>query len=214
MKEDDMATKAGFLGTVVLGCLAAMLVGCSGATHHTGEGFSEIMKEAPPWARKGCAAFSGEKKKWICGVGSMSGTNNLSLCRSMGMARGRTEIARELSLRVKAMIKDYQRTVTGGGAMGKAADDEQYAVDVAKQITDVSLPGTRLEDSWVSDKGDCFALVVLDTEGFTGALQAAAGLDTAVKDYVIKNAEKAFAELDAVTPPPTPPAPPAPAPNP
>lgn len=182
--------------------LALSLSGCSGAAkHRTGRTFADTMEDAPDWARKGCAAFSGEKKKWVCGVGSMEGTNNLSLCRSTAMARGRTEIARELNLRVKAMIKDYQRSVTGGGAMHLAADDEQYAADVAKQITDISLPGTRLEDTWFSDYGHCFALMVLDLDGFRDAVAAAAGLDKSVRDYVVRNAEKAFQELDTATAP-------------
>lgn len=185
-----------------LGMVAVAMVGlgCGGAASHTtGRTFADTMKEAPEWPRKGCAAFSGEKKKWICGVGSMEGTNNLSLCRSTAMARGRTEIARELNLRVKAMVKDYQRTVTGGGAMHVTADDEQYASDVAKQITDISLPGTRLEDMWFSEDGHCFALMVLDLNGFKDALAGAMTLDQSVRDYVIRNAEKAFQELDAAT---------------
>jgi len=185
-----------------VGVVAAAVVagGCSGAAKHTtGRTFAGTMEDAPEWARKGCAAFSGEKKKWICGVGSMEGTNNLSLCRTTAMARGRTEIARELNLRMKAMMKDYQRSVTGGGAMHVAADDEQYAADVAKQITDISLPGTRLEDMWFSEDGHCFALMVLDVQGFQDALAGAMTLDQRVRDYVVRNAEKAFQELDAAT---------------
>lgn len=181
---------------------AFAMVGCGGAAKHTtGRTFARTMEDAPEWTTKGCAAFSGEKKKWICGVGSMEGTNNLSLCRSTSMARGRTEIARELNLRVKAMVKDYQRSVTGGGAMHVAADDEQYVADVAKQITDVSLPGTRLEETWFSDDGHCFALMVLDLDGFRDAVAGAAGLDRSIRDHVVRNAEKAFQELDAATAP-------------
>ncbi len=146
-----------------------------------GKTFAETMEETPAWVQKECGAFSGEKKKWIGGVGGMEGANNLSLCRTTAMARGRTEFARKLNLRVKALIKDYQRSVTGGGAMHLAADDEQYAADVAKQVTDISLPGTRVEDMWFSEDGHCFALMVLDVEGFREAVAAAAGLDRTVR---------------------------------
>lgn len=189
----------------VLGILAGIALAataCGGAAKQTtGRTFAATMEDAPDWTRKGCAAFSGEKRKWVCGVGSMEGTNNLSLCRTTAMARGRTEIARELNLRVKAMVKDYQRSVTGGGAMHVAADDEQYAADVAKQITDISLSGTHLEDTWFSEDGHCFALMVLDVDGFRDAVAGAAGLDKSVRDYVVRNAEKAFQELDAATAP-------------
>jgi len=35
---------------------------------------------------------------------------------------------------------------------------------VSKQITDTTLSGTRLEDTWISNAGHFWALVVLDTE--------------------------------------------------
>ena len=42
----------------------------------------------------GCSAFSGEKKKWICGVGVSGGTNNLAMCRDMATARAASKLPR------------------------------------------------------------------------------------------------------------------------
>jgi hypothetical protein len=172
------------------------LYGCSGTQTKTGSGFQKELEDAPCWVKKGCSCFSGEKKKLVCGVGSMGGTDNLTMCRNTATARGRTEIARTLDLGVKAMLKDYQKTMTGGTAYGKVADDEQWVLDVSKQVTDISLPGTRPEDTWISEEGTCFALVVLDTESFSSAIQGLKGLDEKVKKYIEENAEKAFKQLD------------------
>ncbi len=85
--------------------LAAVACGGSeqGTTNTTkstlGGDFRERMADAPEWVRRGCAVYSAEPGTKVCGVGSMSGTRNLSLCRSTARSRGRTEIARSLNLK-------------------------------------------------------------------------------------------------------------------
>ncbi len=183
---------------VVLGVamMMAMAFGCAGSQKaKTGEHFAKTMKGAPDWAYKGCAAFSGEKKKWICGVGTMGGTNNLAMCRDMATARGRQQIAETMNLGFAGLTQDYQQTLTGGSAYGKGADDEQLARRTAEQLTQISLPGTRVEDMWFSDRGDCFSLVVLDMAALETALAGVAGIDAGIKEYVTRNAERAFDTL-------------------
>jgi len=154
---------------------------------------------APKWVTQGCGAFWGEKKgeKKICGVGSMGGSRNMSLVRTTAVARGRTEIARSLNTSVQAMVKDYQATTTGGQNFGTAASDEQHVEDVAKQITDMSLSGTELTDSWISPNGTFYALVVLNVDEFKGMVAKMQNLNDAVRQAVIQRADKAFDDLDA-----------------
>ena len=54
-------------------------------------------------------------------------------------------------MKVRSMLKDYQSTTTGGAEFGDSANDEQHVVDVSKQITDISLTGTEIRDTWVSN---------------------------------------------------------------
>ncbi|GAB4303188.1 MAG: hypothetical protein Kow0090_18780 [Myxococcota bacterium] len=152
---------------------------------------------APDWVVKGCSAYWGDKKeRKICGVGSMGGTRNASLARTTAISRGRTEIARSLEVTVKGMVKDYAATTTGGEEFGIAAADEQHVVDVTKQITDMTLAGTQMIDSWISGSGTFYALVVLDVEQFKDTVNKMKNLSNAVREHIVKNAEKAFDELD------------------
>ena len=93
------------------------------------------------------------------------------------------------------MIKDYQATTGDMTAVG----DEQHIVDVSKQITNMTLSGTSLRDTWISDTGAYFALVVLDTESFGQALDGMKQLNEKVRKAIIERADKAFRELDKET---------------
>ena len=158
----------------------------------------EVMDpKAPVWIRKGCGAFFGEKKKLVCGVGSIAGMTNPGLARSAAEGRGRSEIARSLKVRCKNMLKDYQAATQGGP--GNKLNNEQYVTDTSKQITDMTLSGTRLEDSWVSDGGTFYALMVLDVEAFRDQVRKMNQLDEQARQAIVQHAEDSFAELDAAT---------------
>ncbi len=182
---------------------ALVLVACGGATQGGTPVSGALANEfdgAPGWVVKGCAAFSGEKAA-ICGRGSATGTRNPSLAMSAATGRARTDLARNLSVKIKAMLKDYQATTTGGENFGTAANDEQHIVDVSKQITDTSLSGTQVVDSWMSHTGTLWVLVKLDVEAFKGALNGMKQLDAATMKGVMERADKAFKELDDATAP-------------
>lgn len=152
---------------------------------------------APAWVRKGCGASFGDKKKLVCGVGIVSGMTNPGLARSAAEARGRTAIARSLSARCKSMLKDFQSTVRGGP--GNKVSDEQYVTDTSKQVTDRTLVGSRLEDTWVSDAGTTYALIVLDLETFRNQVKEMNQLDEQIRRAIVERADKSFEELDEAT---------------
>ncbi len=152
---------------------------------------------APEWVIQGCSGFSGESKSTkLCGVGSFNGSRNVTLARTAAMARGRTEIARSLGLKVRSMLKDYQATTTGGAEFGTAANDEQHVVDVSKQITDMSLTGTEIKDTWISNSGTYYTLMVLDVEKFEQSVGQMKQLSETLRKAITDRAEQAFAELD------------------
>jgi hypothetical protein len=144
------------------------------------------------------------KKNTICGVGAVAGMTNPGLARSAAEGRARVEIARSLRDRVKAMLSDYQAQ-TGAGP--KKGAEEQHLEDTSRQITDITLSGTRLQDTWVSNPGTFYALVVLDKDAFIESLKGMAQIDEQVRAAIVARADKSFAELDAKTegPPPLPP---------
>lgn len=182
--------------------VATSLAACGGnapapATPATiGNSLAAEFNGAPAWVRQSCRAYWGDQGKGkICAVGSMGGSRNVALLRSGATGRGRTELARSLQTKVAALLKDYQRTVTGGENFGKAAADEQMVQDTSKQLTDTSLSGTEAVDSWISESGTMYVLVSLNTETFASAMNQMKQLDKKVQDYVVNNANKAFDDL-------------------
>ncbi|HWV36918.1 MAG TPA: LPP20 family lipoprotein [Vulgatibacter sp.] len=171
--------------------------GCASTPKTPADAVEGELTDAPEWVRKGCDAWWGEKmERRICGVGAAGSTRNAALARTGAIARGRTEIARSLGVRVEALIKDYQATTTGGEAFGVGAADDQHLIDVSKQITDLSLAGTTLVDSWISSSGTFYALVALDVEGFKDAVSKMQNLSEGVRAAVIERADRAFEDLD------------------
>ena len=180
--------------------LTASLGALSCASHVTspGEAMPEEFAGGPEWLVKGCGAVESDADHGvICGIGSMGGTRNISLARTTAVARGRTEIARALQVKVKAMVKDYQATTTGGEDFRLAAADEQHVVDVSKQITDFTLAGTEMQDMWISRAGTVYALVVLDLDKFKDSVRQMTNLSEEIRKAVDLRAKAAFAELDA-----------------
>ncbi len=152
---------------------------------------------APTWVIEGCRAYAGEATPTkLCGVGSFKGSSNISLARTAAMARGRTEIARSLGIKVRSMLKDYQATTSGGPEFGETASDEQHIVDVSKQITDISLTGTEIQDTWISNSGTYYTLMALDVERFENSVSGMKRLSESVRQAITERAEAAFAELD------------------
>jgi len=172
-----------------------LLSGCGGSSPQQSLNtvVSAELEGAPEWVLVG----HDNNDKTLSAVGSTTGTNNVSLARTAAMGRGRTELARQLAVSVKAMLKDYQATVTGGGAFGEAADDEQYIQDVSKQITDINLTGTRQESTWISKTGTYYVLVSLDLEAFKDTVKKMKNLSEEVRQAVTDRANGAFAELDS-----------------
>jgi hypothetical protein len=180
-----------------LGTLTLALVGCGGPQKPKNALQAELVG-APKWAQGACQ-LGMPNKKGVCGTGSVAGMTNISLARSAAEGRARTELARSLQVRVKAMLKDYQ-AATQGGPENKVAS-EQHIEDVSKQITDTTLSGTRLEDTWISNSGTFWALVVLDTDAFKDSLNNMKQLDERMRAAIVQRADKAFDELDNATAP-------------
>ena len=205
------ATGAAIAGPFVLrlcflGCLLCLLPsGCADdaakqrdAAHEAGPVASEL-DEAPAWVLRGCASLADSGARLVCGVGSMGATRSATLARSTAIGRARTEIARALQTKLQAMLKDYQST-TGAGMTGEAA--EQQVVDVSRQITQLSLSGTELRDTWTSPKGTVFALVVLDLDRFEASLREMESLPPGVREAVADRAPSAFEPREAERPTP------------
>lgn len=182
---------------VVVVVLIGAVLGCGGPQKPQ-EQFRAELSGAPAWVKGSCRKTL-PGGKGICGAGSVPSMTSISLARSAAEGRARTSLARSLHIRVKAMLKDYQAGTTGGSASYTLG--EQHIEDVSRQITEMSLSGTQLEDTWLSDNGTLWALVTMNAESFKDSLQNMGQLDERIRAAVIQRADKAFTELDGAPSP-------------
>ncbi len=180
----------------VVAALAAF--GCaSSPTVNDPGGDSALAAEfdgAPVWVVSNCSKYL--KKPVVCASGSFGGTRNPGLAKSQAEARGRTAVAQILETQVKAMVKDYQASTTGGAEFGEAANDEQHVENVSKQITNQTLNGVLMEESWISKSGTFYALMVLDVETFKNSIDKMGQLSESLRAAVKARADRSFHELD------------------
>jgi hypothetical protein len=180
------------LGTLSF-VLCGVLLGCGGPQKPKDQLRAE-MEGLPKWALGKCEE-SLKNKEALCASGSVQNQGNINLARAAAEGRARTELARSLQVRVKAMLKDYQASTTGGP--DSETSSEQHIEDVSKQITDMTLSGSRLEEVWVNEEtGTFWALVVLDVDAFKDSLTKAGNLDERLRAHIVERADRAFRELD------------------
>ena len=183
-----------FMFMSIIASIMFVISCASSDTTGTGSAVQNELAGAPDWV---LGNSNGDGK--ICGTGSAAGTRNPSLARTAAMGRGRTEIARTLSVKVKSMLKDYQATTTGGKDFGKAANDEQHIEDVSKQITNNSISGSELEKTWISKTGTLYVLMCVDLNKFKDLVNQMQQLDEKTRQAIVERADKAFNELDKET---------------
>lgn len=161
------------------------------------------LEGAPEWVVSDCKIYLAKigRKEMLCAAGAVGGSRNIALMKQNSAQRARVELANMLQTHIKGMVRDYQRSVTGGENFGTAADDEQFVESTSKSIVDMTLSGTESIATWASQTGELWTLVVLDTETFVKALSNMKQLDANIVRYVEQNAEKAFAKLDEETAP-------------
>ena len=124
-------------------------------------------EEAPQWVCNGGANMEGG----IYGVGSAPKSPlGITFQRNEAMAQARDEIARQLQVKVKNMIKNYMSS-TG---IGDNQTAERVSTQVSKQLTSQVLQGSKLLKTWQGKDGTLYVLV---------------GMNKSIKDNV-KNAVK------------------------
>jgi len=79
----------------------------------------------------------------------------ISFQKTEAVAAARDALARQISVKVKNMFKQFQAT-TG---IGDAQTAEKATQNVSKQIAAQTLAGSKVIKTWISPKGTMFVLV-------------------------------------------------------
>ena len=143
----------------------------------------EMSTHMPSWAMTPPAG---------CAVGSYKFKGNIANADRVSTSRARDELARQLDVKVKSMIKDY---IEEGESNGKDFTEE-LTQSVSKQVASMSLSGTVAKKKDMLN-GHFFALVCLDIKTFMDTFDKMNQLSEKARNGLRRRAENAFQNLDA-----------------
>jgi hypothetical protein len=186
------------LKTLAIGLAMVLSVACGSSPEANGGNIPANMQgiQFPDWVIKGSGAFPGDEGKQVFyGVGSVSGIRNHALARTTADNRARAEIQKTFETYSASLMKDYMSSTTAGDM--SASDEQQFVESATKTFSAGTLSGVVITEHWFHPDGTVYALAKLDLERFKDSVSKMKDLSAAVRDYVQKNAEKAFEGLDA-----------------
>ncbi|MBI5180943.1 MAG: LPP20 family lipoprotein [Nitrospirae bacterium] len=172
-------------------------LGCAGAKKETAVAPPvQPASVEPEWVRKGAGAFLNKGDKAFYGIGSVSGVMNKSLARTTADNRARAELAKVFETYSASLMRDYAASTTAGDF--KKTSEEQNIEQAVKTFSAATLSGVVIIDHWTDPQDNTiYALAKLDLENFKETLNKMKEMNAEVRDFVRKNAEKAFEKLEA-----------------
>ena len=88
--------------------------------------------------------------------------------RTMALANGRDELARETQVQIQNMLTNWSRATGEGDAQTYEANFE----NISRQVANLSLEGSRQLKRWVAPNGDLVLLVgITDTSGLKNGVR-------------------------------------------
>ena len=171
----------------ILGIL--FLTGCAGKTG------SVSRLSTPEWVVKGSGAFLDKEQKAFYGVGAIVGVRNAPLARTAADNRARAEISKVFETYSASLMRDYAASTTA--ADFKKVSGEQNIEQTIKTFSATTLSGVVIIDHW-TDPSDhtYYALARLDLENFKNSVERTKSLNETLREFIKKNAEKAFEALE------------------
>ena len=177
---------------MIIGTAAIFVMSCAGG--------KPSPDEMPDWVTKGSRAFKKGDQQAIYGVGGVTGVKNPPLAKTTAQNRARAEIAKIFETYTASLMKDYAASTTGGAAVSQDSPtlEEQHIEQAIKTFSASTLSGVEIINHWNDPSdGTLYALARLDMAKFKNNLDKMKELNAGVRDFVRKNAEKAFDDLAA-----------------
>ena len=132
--------------------LAILVFGCS-SKNRSETAMSAQYKDAPEWV------FHADAQPPMAAVGmARIGKAGLGFARNAALADGRDQLARQMEVKVKNMVKQFTRATGSEGAETVDTVSEQ----VSRQVSHQTLAGSRMKAMWRAPTEELFVLVVID----------------------------------------------------
>ena len=149
----------------------------------------------PNWVKKGSGAFNEKSDKSFYGVGSVVGVRNEPLAWDTAENRSRAEIAKTFETYTAYLMRDYAASTTAGDFSRNS--EERNIERAVKTFSAVTLNGVKPMDRYKDEKsGTYYVLTKLSLEDMKNNLEQAKELNSQVRDFVRKNADRLFDRLE------------------
>ncbi|MBI5551042.1 MAG: LPP20 family lipoprotein [Desulfobacterales bacterium] len=146
--------------SIVLPLALLLLATALGACSHgvkdkmDNEALEKEFDNAPAWVLTGKS-----KDDLFAAVGSaVIGKGGKQFAHTEAMANGRSELARQISVKVQGLVNNFTQQ-TG---VGTDQTLDAFARQVSKQVSDETLSGSMQKDIWISPSKELYVLMVLD----------------------------------------------------
>ena len=143
-----------FILLLIVAAGSLFITGCSKKVKKVdNEALEEEFKHAPAWV------LNGYEEGSISAVGSaVIGKSGMQFAKTEALAQGRSELARQTSIKVKTLVNNFvQQTGLGDDQLV-----DRFSKQMTKQITNETLSGSRQKDMWISPSSELYILVVMD----------------------------------------------------
>lgn len=149
----------------------------------------------PDWVQEGSGPLNEDEDKAIYGVGSVTGVRNEPLGWETAENRSRAELAKSFETYTAYLMRDYAASTTAQDFT--KSSEEQNVERAVKTFTATTLNGIRPIDRYKDeDSQSYYVLTKLSFKEMQETLAQAQELNSEVRDFVRKNAQRAFEELE------------------
>jgi hypothetical protein len=179
IEEDD--AMRGIRGISIIAGAVLLLAACSGT---------------PKWVGKGGGYMSEKDGKAFYGVGAVAGIRNEPLAKETADNRARADLAKYVDTYTAYLMRDYAAATTAGDFT--KSSEEQNVERAVKTFVATHLSGVQVIDRWEKDEKGArtiYSLAKLDLATFKENVGQMKELNDAARDFVRKNAERAFERL-------------------
>jgi hypothetical protein len=147
----------------------------------------------PKWVKTG--SYKPEEAKAFYSMGEVMGIRNEPLAWDAAENRARAQMVKILSTYTASLMRDYAAS-TAGLDLKKTAE-EQHIEQATKTFAAATLNGVRPVDRYKDEKkGIYYVVVKMDLDNVKDMLMQSTELNAQMRDYVRKNADRAFERLE------------------
>jgi hypothetical protein len=150
-------------------------------------------ESTPKWVKSG--TYTGQDAKAFYGIGEVMGIRNEPLAWDAAENRARAQMVKILSTYTAYLMRDYAASTTAADFQKTA--EEQHIEEATKTFAAATLNGIRSVDRYQDEKkGIYYVVVKMDLEDVKDMLTQSKELNGQMRDFVRKNADRAFDRLE------------------